>query len=102
MAKKRARVKKKRSPASVAGKLAVAAASVYLVVSFVGGQMQVAERQKELERVKTQVAVQEEANEQLRRMMEDGDTDAYVERIAREQLGFARPDEKVYVDISGQ
>ena len=102
MAKTRTKVKKKRGATFWVVRLAVAAASVYLFVSFVGGQMQVAEKQRELEQVRTQVALQEEANEQLRRMMEDGDTDAYVERIAREQLNFARPDEKVYVDISGQ
>lgn len=83
-------------------KLAVAGAAVYLVVSFVGGQLKVAEKQRELEEVNARLELQQEKNEELQRLMESDDEDAYVERVAREKLGYARPRERVFVDLTGQ
>ncbi len=101
----RKKEKTKRGKTSVTGlalKLSVAAASVYLLVSFIGGQMQVAEKQQELDLLTAKVEEQTLKNAELERMMASGDEDAYVERVAREKLGYARPDERVFVDISGQ
>ena len=39
-------------------------------------------------------------NEELKRSLADGE-DAIIERIAREQ-GYAKPNERVFVDISGK
>lgn len=102
MQKKRQEEKTKKVFSGIVFKVAVVLASVYLLVAFVGGQMQVAEKQRELEAVEAQVQQQTVKNAELQRLMESGDEDAYVERIAREQLGYARPDERVFVDISGQ
>ena len=41
------------------------------------------------------------ANKELERILSDGTEEEYIERIAREQLGFAYPEEQVLVDISG-
>lgn len=83
-------------------RLAVAGAAVYLLVTFVSGQMQVAEKQRQLAELDALVERQAELNAELERLMESGDEDAYVERVAREKLGYARPDERVFVDISGK
>ena len=83
-------------------KLAVAGAAVYLVVSFVSGQIRVAEKQRELDEVNARLELQQEKNEELQRLMDSDDEDAYVERVAREKLGYARPKEKVLIDLTGQ
>lgn len=102
MRKKQQTEKAKSGLSGLLLKAAVVLASVYLLVSFVTGQMQVAEKQKELDAVNLKLEQQTVQNAELQRLMESGDEDAYVERIAREQLGYARPDERVFVDISGK
>lgn len=39
-------------------------------------------------------------NESLRKSMESGNIDKYVERIARDEMGFVKPGERVYYDVS--
>jgi len=102
MSKSRSKNEKKRSIWSIIFKLAVVAASVYLVFTFVSGQIQANAKQRELELLQARVELQTEKNEELQRMMEAGDQDAYIERMAREKLGYAKPDERVYVDITGE
>ena len=41
------------------------------------------------------------ANKELERMLSDGTEEEYIERIAREKLGYAYPEEQVLIDISG-
>ena len=83
-------------------KLALAGVAVYLVASFVGGQIQLSTKQRELAVLTTQVELQAEDNKELVRMM-DADSDAaYIERMAREKLGYARPHERVFVDLTGE
>ncbi len=94
--------KEKKSLTSWVLRLSVLAAAAYLLVSLVSGQMQVAEKQRELDTVSEKVEEQTIKNAELQRLMDSGDEDAYVERIAREKMGYARPDERVFVDISGQ
>lgn len=102
MAKQEKTKRKKGSAYKLLLRLAVAGAAVYLCVTFVGGQLKVAEKQQELAELNELVERQAEQNAELERLMESGDEDAYVERIAREKLGYARPDERVFVDISGK
>ncbi|MDL2252857.1 septum formation initiator family protein [Ruminococcaceae bacterium OttesenSCG-928-I18] len=94
--------KEKGVLSSLLFKLALAAGVVYLLVSIIGGQLQVAEKQRELDAVTARVEQQTVKNAELQQLMDSGDEDAYVERIAREKMGYARPDERVFVDISGQ
>ena len=94
--------KQKTSVTKLALRLSVIAAAVYLFVAFIGGQMQVTEKQRELDVLTAKVEEQSLKNAELERLMASGDEDAYVERVARERMGYARPDERVFVDISGQ
>lgn len=93
---------KKRSVAGVLFKVAVVLASVYLVFTFVSGQIQANAKQAELDALQAKVELQAEQNQELQRMMDAGDQDAYIERMAREKLRYAKPGERVFVDITGQ
>ena len=53
------------------------------------------------DRLEQQNEEQRIANKELERILSDGTEEEYIERIAREQLGFAYPEEQVLVDISG-
>jgi cell division protein FtsB len=73
---------------------------VYLLVSFIFGEMGVVKyyRMKLHSRaVNEEIAVLRQANAQLSREVHSLKTDtAYMERIARDKLGLARPGEIVY------
>jgi cell division protein FtsB len=94
--------KKKRGFRSLLLKLALAAVAVYLVAGFVGGQVQLAAKQRELAALSAQVAAQIQENRELARMMEEDNTDAYIERMAREKLGYVKPNERIFVDLTGE
>lgn len=102
MAVKQKKRKVKKTLTGKLGKLAALIASAYLVVSFISGQVQVAAMQKKLEESTKELEQQQVQNQELQHLVDSGDEDAYVERIAREMFGYARPNERVFVDISGQ
>lgn len=94
--------KPKKGVLSVLFKLAAAAVAVYLVVSFVAGQVTAAGKRHELAELTAKVEQQVETNQELTRLMEADNEDAYIERVAREKLGYARPNEKIFVDLTGE
>ena len=83
-------------------KLAVAAAAVYLVFTIISGQMQVSDKRRQLNEITTRVTLQMEENAELQRMMNADDDKAFVERMARERIQYARPKERVFIDLTGQ
>ena len=94
--------KKKKSFANTIMKLTLAAAAVYLIVALVGGRMQMAAMKAEQEELQRQIQQQQEVNAELQAMADSGDVDAYVERMAREILNYAFPDERIFVDMTGK
>ena len=73
----------------------------YAAVSLVTLQVEIADKKHQLNEINEQIAVQQDKNDELKQLVNaEDDTDTY-ERIAREQLGYAYPDERVYYVISG-
>ena len=60
----------------------------------------IASKQQELQSVQNQLSAQLTENAELSGTLEQGDS-AIIERYAREQ-GYAKPNERVFVDISGK
>lgn len=71
-----------------------------LFISLVRYQVAISSKKQELANVQNQLSEQLAQNEELKRSLADGE-DAIIERIAREQ-GYAKPNERVFVDISGK
>lgn len=67
---------------------------------FTTQQIEIQSRKKALEQVELSIAEQNEIHEKLVQKMELVNTPKYLESIAREQLGFARPDEIVFYDAT--
>ena len=65
-------------------------------VSVVSIQSSIAEKKTELEQVDNLTA----DNEDLERILESGDIDGYMERLAREEYNYAYPDEFRFYDTS--
>lgn len=56
--------------------------------------------EKEINDIETALAQVNRENDNLRDKLSSDNTDEYVEEIARDQLGFVKPGERVYYDVS--
>ena len=50
--------------------------------------------------LQAQIVEQQAENERLQAVVDGGDEQEYIARVAREKLGYVMPDEKVYYDIT--
>ena len=80
----------------------IAGICIYLAVTFISVQMDIVSKRQQLENLTQQVQAQQAENQELQSIVEAGDEAAYMERMAREKLGYVRPDERVYIDMSGK
>lgn len=74
---------------------AVIAALAWTIIGLRGDIMQAITRRNEL---KLQAAAIEVENDEMRRRLENRDSDEIIEEIAREELGLVMPGEQVYYD----
>lgn len=74
--------------------------SAAMFVGLVRNQVSIAAKQQELQSLKNQLAAQVTENAELSGTLDQGE-DAIIERYAREQ-GYAKLNERVFVDISGK
>jgi cell division protein DivIC len=75
---------------------------VYMIISIISTEMSIYTQQKTLTELQTQISEQQTENDELSRIVEgDGVSEEYIERIAREKLGYAGVNEKVFVDAAG-
>ena len=82
-------------------RFAVIAFCVYLIVVCVQLAFQIRDKRQELNSVNNKIAVEKERETELKRYMTAGSEDEFIEQIARENLGFAHPDEHIYYNIGG-
>ena len=73
---------------------------VYFIYSVISIQIEISNERLKLERVEQQIYEQQLENDELTRALESGGESEYIERIAREKLGYAAADERVFVDIA--
>lgn len=99
MAKTNGKVQKK-SQRSFILTLALIAILGYFVISLVSVQFQISEKTKEVEAAKETLASAQEENRELKELAEEDDEKTYMERIARDVLGYVLPGESVYYDVS--
>ena len=74
----------------------------YLVAGLVFNQVDIAAKQKELQDLENQLEQQRQQNDELERVLESGSDQDIIERVARDKLGYAKPNERVFIDVTGQ
>ncbi len=99
MAKKNSRVAGKQNKSFILT-LATIAMVGYFVISLVSLQFQINEKSKEVETAKQTLASVQAENDELKELAEEEDEKTYMERIARDVLGYVLPGESVYYDVS--
>ncbi len=72
----------------------------YFVITIIGHFIEIKESNAELEQQKQILEQQLAENEQLKEIVESDDKSEYIEQVAREQLGFGLPNEKVFYDVT--
>lgn len=86
---------------SIIVRLCVFAFVAYAAITLIDMQVTLAERKQEAELLARRLEVQRIANKDLERQLAAGVDQEYIERVARDQLDYVYPDERVYIDISG-
>ena len=92
---------KKSKSGSLILRVCVFAFVVYAMVHLIDMQINMVSRRQQLVELEQRVETQRIANRELERQLAQGMDERYIERIARERLGFVAPNETVYIDISG-
>lgn len=82
-------------------KLVFLCLAVYMVFSFIQLQVELASKQEKLAALEAEYEQQILKNEELQGVLDLGADEEYYERMARERLNYAYPDEQVFIDISG-
>ena len=89
---------KKKKTYSTILTVAFAALVCYFVIALIGLQSDIREQKEQIADINAQADVQSADNRELNNLLNDSDLDSYVERIAREELGYVFPNERVYYD----
>ena len=87
---------KKAHNRSIIFGIAIFAALVYAVVNLVSMQVQIAQKSSEYEELSARLETLRTENEQLERYSNNEYRMDYIEEIARDELDYSYPDEKIY------
>ena len=72
----------------------------YFVITIIGHAIEIKRSNAQLEQ-KQQILEQQLAeNAYLKEVVDSDDKSEYIEQVAREQLGFGLPNEKVFYDVT--
>ena len=74
----------------------------YLAAGLVFNQVDIAAKRQELAALQAQIEQQQQQNQELERVLGSGSDLEIIERVARDKLGYAKPNERVFVDVTGQ
>ena len=84
--------------------MAIFAFAVYAVIALVNQQIQISEKREQLSAIKQEIQIQEIKNDDIKNALSSGEgtNSEYIERAAREDLNFAKPGERVFINIAGK
>ncbi len=82
--------------------LAVVCLVAYLLFLILDAQINAGQKKTEVTALEEQVALLESEINEATRLLSSETEEEYMERIAREQLGYAAAGERVYVDVNAE
>lgn len=81
-------------------RFAVFAFIVYIAVSLINMEFQISKSRAALATTNAQLLQQQDKNAEIQRVLAEDDS-KYKESMARDKLGYAKPDERIYINASG-
>lgn len=73
----------------------------FVAISLIGMQVEVTSKRRQLLALQQNVEQQKRINAETQRLLNGENDEEYIERVARDKLGYAYPDEKIFIDRSG-
>lgn len=95
-------VKKKRKKTALLFKLALLLIAIISAVQLISIHSSISEKEEQLAALEQELAATTAENEQLQKQLDEGVTDEYIEDVAREQLGYVSPFERIFIDVAGE
>lgn len=71
-----------------------------MLAAYISNQVAISSKKAELETLNAQIAQQQSANEEMERILGE-DADNITEWVARDSYNYAAPNERIFVDVSG-
>lgn len=93
---------KKKNPGRLIVRLCLVLFAIYVVYNLVVLQMQLNEKNRELQALEAEIYSQNLVNQQLEESVNADLTDEEIAEIAREKLGYSLPGERIFIDITGK
>ena len=84
------------------GSVLLLLAIIYLSINLISAQFELMTKKQELANVQAQKERLQLEVADTQSLLEEDRDEVYIERIARERLGYANPGEKVYIDIQSE
>ena len=72
----------------------------YFAISLITIHRNIKETKAEIDNVKASYNEQVAENNRIKKRIGGGEIDEYVEKVARDELGYVKPGEHVYYDVS--
>lgn len=96
-------IKKQKPKKRILLHFAIFIFAVYMLLGLVNQQIKINEKRRQLSQTKQQIQIQEIKNENLKSTLNTGvDSNSdYIEQKARNELDYAKPGERVFVNIAG-
>lgn len=73
----------------------------YGIISIFKTQIEVYAKQQELNALNAEIEAQQMENDELNNILDPENEEDYILQVARSQFGYSYPNERVYIDISG-
>ena len=71
-----------------------------MLVAYISNQVSISSRRAELQTLNEQIEQQKTQNEEMKRIL-SGDADDVTEWVARDSYNYAAPNERIFVDVTG-
>ena len=80
------------------GLIILVVALAYFAVSMFDIQKAIYAKQKEINNIEKKIAQEKNTSKELNKLKKILNTDEYIDKIAREELGMVKPGEKKFID----
>ncbi len=95
-------IKKKKTGGSFILKISILCTALFFTFMITTQQIQIAEKRGQLEKIRTEMQEQVIKNDELKHSIDNElDKKEYAERTARNEYNYAKPNERVYINIGG-
>lgn len=95
-------IKTEKSKKSILLRFALFCFAVFILFSLVTQQMEISQKRETLEALQAQLSNQNIKNEEIANSLENsGGLQDYAEKKARRDLDYAKPGERIFVDVGG-